>query len=82
MKKWLTRWGGWGRVWGMKEQKCPICGIEMDGMEGHKMYPNNKEYGYTLYCLNMGCSAEEVFGHGKNEKEAYEVVMAKYGGKK
>lgn len=61
---------------------CPICKSTLSGMYGEKMHPDDKNYGYTLYCLNTSCSAEEVFGHGDNEKKAYEVVMAKYGGVK
>lgn len=58
--------------------KCPICGEEMKGMDGEKMHPNDANYGYTLFCVNYKCSAQEVFGHGDNEKKAYEVVMLKY----
>jgi len=62
--------------------RCPICGEGMMGMYGEKMHIDDNRYGYSLYCVNMECSAEECFGHGKNEKEAYEVVLAKYGGKR
>ena len=51
-------------------------------MYGEKMHPGNKNYGYTWFCVNLGCPAEEVFGHGDNEKKAYEIVMSKYGGVK
>lgn len=61
--------------------KCPICGSEMQGMDGEKMHPNDKNYGYTLFCVNMDCTAQEVMGHGDNEKKAYEIVVAKYGKK-
>ena len=66
----------------MNDNKCPVCKVPMVGMDGEKMHPDDKNYGYTLYCVNSQCTAEEVFGHGDNEKKAYEVVVAKYGGKK
>ena len=50
----------------------------MVGYVGNKMYPYDRNYGYTIACENKGCSAQEVFGHGKNETEAYEVVLAKF----
>lgn len=61
--------------------KCPLCQSKLVGMDGEKMHPDDKNYGYSLYCLNVDCPAQECFGHGKNEKEAYEVVIAKYGTK-
>lgn len=57
---------------------CPICGTELSKMLGHKMFPNNSEYGVTLYCLNPSCACEEVFGHADNELKAYEIILAKY----
>jgi hypothetical protein len=61
---------------------CPICQSELAGMDGEKMHPGDKNYGYSLFCLNLDCSAEEVMGHGKNDKEAYEVILAKFVKKK
>ena len=47
-------------------------------MDGEKMHPNDRNYGVTLYCLGDACPAQEVFGHGKGEKEAYEVILLKF----
>lgn len=61
--------------------KCPLCGSELMGMYGEKMHPGDKDYGYSLFCLELKCPAEEVMGHGRNEKEAYEVIHAKFVGR-
>ena len=61
---------------------CPICKSTMSGAYGERMHPGDEKYGYTLFCTNLTCSSQEVFGHSDNEKKAYEVVMAKYGGVK
>ena len=61
--------------------ECPICKVEMAVMDGERMHPGDKNYGVTLHCLNMGCGAQEVMGHGRNEKEAFEVVVAKFVGR-
>ena len=66
----------------MNNFNCPLCKSKLEGMYGEKMHPGNKNYGYTWFCVNLGCPAEEVFGHGDNEKKAYEIVMSKYGGVK
>ncbi len=68
----------WCMVGGMNKNECPVCKVEMVGYVGNKMYPFDPHYGYTWYCENNKCSAQEVFGHGKNEKEAYEIVLAKF----
>lgn len=61
---------------------CPLCKSEMTGIDGERMHPGDKNYGYSLFCSNVSCPSQEVFGHGDNEKKAYEIVMAKYGGVK
>lgn len=61
--------------------QCPLCKSELGCMDGEKMHPNDRNYGVTLYCFNMGCPAQEVMGHGGKEKEAYEVIMAKFVGR-
>lgn len=38
--------------------------------------------GVTLYCPSTLCPAQEVFGHARNEKGAYAIVLAKYAGKR
>ena len=62
--------------------KCPLCNVELVGMEGCKGHENDLNYGYSLFCLNRGCPAQEVMGHGNKEKDAYEVIMAKFVRKK
>ena len=60
---------------------CPLCKSELVGMDGEKMHPNDRNYGYSLFCLNVECPAQEVMGHGKKVEEAWEVVTEKYGKK-
>jgi len=61
--------------------KCPICLVPMIVFEGSKM---NAKDGITVWCETPHgqepgqCSAQEVFGHAKNEKEACEIVTNKY----
>lgn len=66
----------------MNEYKCPLCKSVLVGMVGGKGHENDSHYGYSLFCLDKGCPAQEVMGHGKNEKEAYEVIYAKFIGRK
>ena len=66
----------------MSEYKCPLCNSVLVGMVGCKGHENDLDYGYSLFCLNRGCPAEEVMGHGNKEKDAYEVIMAKFVRKK
>lgn len=61
--------------------ECPLCKSELVGMDGYKGHENDSNYGYSLFCLNIKCPAQEVMGHGKNEKEAYEVIHAKFIGR-
>ena len=61
---------------------CPLCKSELVGMVGCKGHENDSNYGYSLFCLNRECPAEEVMGHGRNDKEAYEVILAKFVKKK
>lgn len=56
-----------------------MCKVEMSGMIGCKGHEQDQDYGFSLYCLNKKCASEEVFGHGKNEDEAYRIVILKYG---
>ena len=63
------------------EYKCPLCNSKLGVVAGEKMHPGDSDYGYTLYCMNMVCPSQEVMGHGKNEKEAYEVIHAKFVGR-
>jgi len=58
--------------------QCPLCKSEMKEMGGEKTHPGDYNFGTTVYCPNPNCPAEEVAGHGKNVKEAMEVVTHKY----
>ena len=71
-----------GRVVEMSEYKCPLCNSVLVGMVGCKGHENDSNYGYSLFCLNRGCPAQECMGHGNKEKDAYEVIMAKFVRKK
>ena len=57
---------------------CPICNVELVSMDGEKIHPGDSNYGVTVYCANKKCSAQEVFGHGDNVKQACEVIVHKY----
>lgn len=55
---------------------CPICTGIMDLIPGDGIVVTN---GVTVVCNNKDClSTENVFGHGKNEKDAYEVAGEKF----
>lgn len=58
--------------------RCPICSAVLSVAYGEQLHPDNLEYGVTLFCLNRGCPAQEVAGHGRNVREAYSVILAKY----
>jgi hypothetical protein len=55
--------------------KCPVCSAEMSVVNGSSM---NAHDGVTVYCPNKLCTAQEVSGHGKDEKSAWEIVILKY----
>jgi hypothetical protein len=42
---------------------------------GHQLDPHD---GVTVYCANPDCPAQEVFGHARNEKEAFEIIEDRY----
>jgi hypothetical protein len=45
---------------------------------GNQIHQGDANYGVTMYCGELTCSAPDVQGHGKNEKEAYEIVTEKF----
>jgi hypothetical protein len=61
--------------------KCPICEVPLMALNGTKL---NLKDGVTVFCNNVHgnlpgqCTAQEVFGHGRNEKDAYDIVTQKY----
>ena len=66
----------------MKEYQCPLCKVELTLQYGTQVHPNDPNYGVTLYCANRKCPAQEVSGHGKNEKDAFLTIEQKYMGKR
>ena len=61
------------------EFKCPICGQPMTTIAGTQL---DEKDGITMVCLNPDRAAcyphENVQGHGKNEKDAYEAACEKF----
>lgn len=55
--------------------ECPICHKGMAIGDGDGVDVNN---GYSLYCPHKDCPAQECFGHAKNIRDAYEIVLDKY----
>lgn len=55
--------------------ECPVCKGEMVVGDGDGVDPKN---GVTIFCPHTGCPAQEVFGHGGNEKEAWQTIQLKY----
>lgn len=54
---------------------CPICKAEMSNQRGTQVDPSD---GVTVYCANPKCPCDEVYGHGNNEKSAYQIIKEKY----
>ena len=55
------------------EETCPIC--------GHPLVASNDATGVMVWChqpSNICPSAENPFGHGRNEREAYETLVEKW----
>jgi len=63
----------------MSKYNCPLCGKEMTSVDGESIHLGNTKYGVTIFCHNKECPAQEVSGHGNNLKDAYEVVIHKFG---
>lgn len=61
---------------------CPICDAQLQRIFGNQMFPNNPAYGVTLFCMNGDPSGkahpQEVSGHSKTEKDAYNIILAKF----
>ena len=57
------------------KNKCPVCQSSLTLIPGNQI---SKDDGVTLYCSNIKCSAQEVFGHGSNEKNAFQIITEKY----
>lgn len=55
--------------------KCPLCQQPLKIQRGHSIDPLD---GITIFCDNKECGMKD-WGHGKNEKEAFEVYNQKCG---
>jgi len=60
------------------EYKCPVCSKNLNSSPGDYFHPGDAKFGVTVYCPHLNCSAQEVAGHGKNVKDAFEVVTDKF----
>lgn len=58
--------------------KCPICQGNLSAFPGDRFHPNDPKFGVKLECANMTCPCPEVMGHGKNEKDAYEIIIERF----
>ena len=58
--------------------KCPVCNEFLSAEFGTQINPGNPAFGIVVFCRNKECRAEEVMGHGKNEKEAFEIVTDRF----
>ena len=58
---------------------CPICDKPLLQVPGSQLNPKD---GITLYCGNGDPNArnhpQEVAGHGKNERVAYDIIRMKF----
>jgi hypothetical protein len=54
---------------------CPMCSQMLYAIPGTRLNPKD---GVTLNCENLSCPAQQVQGHGKNEKDAFEVITQKF----
>lgn len=69
---------------------CPSCDKPLFAQWGNQMFPGNKEYGVTVFCMNGDPSGrshpQEISGHGNGRndeimlKNAYGVLKAKFCG--
>lgn len=60
------------------QYKCPVCAGFLSAELGEQIHPGNPEYGVTLTCHSKTCPAQEVMGHGKNEKDAFGIVTDRF----
>jgi uncharacterized Zn finger protein (UPF0148 family) len=60
------------------QYQCPVCKKPLFSYFGDYMHPNDAKFGTYVVCPHLDCPAQEVAGHGKNEKEAMEVVTDKF----
>ena len=58
--------------------KCPVCEGLMNSAYGDHTHPGDEKFGVSVYCPHLTCPCQEVMGHGKTEKEAFEIVTDKF----
>lgn len=60
---------------------CPLCDSPLIASSGDSM---SKDNGWTLYCPNLKCPAQEVSGHGSGRSKetaianAYKIIRMKF----
>ena len=57
------------------EFACPVCQSFMVSHPGSQVNPT---IGFTIWCENPTCPAQEVMGYGKDEKAANEIVKQRF----
>jgi hypothetical protein len=64
----------------MKETKypCPVCKGMLVAQIGNVIHPGDPKFGVGLHCPHVTCPAQEVQGHGDNEKHAFEIVTDRF----
>lgn len=58
--------------------KCPVCNELLHSQFGTQIHPDNADYGVVVFCRSSSCPAQEVMGHGDNEKKAFEIVTDRF----
>lgn len=61
-----------------EELKCPICGTKLSVLPGFNRDKDGNSISTLLSCPSLACPAQEVIGHGRNYKEAYQIILEKY----
>jgi len=54
---------------------CPVCAARLHAQPGHQLSATE---GVTVFCANEECPAQEVAGHGDNEKKAFEIIHQRF----
>lgn len=50
---------------------CPVCKEPLASQRGTQLDPTD---GWTVYCANRQCEAQEISGHGGTIKDAEKIV--------
>jgi hypothetical protein len=60
---------------------CPVCQQPMLSLRGSQLdrhKPENERDGYTVYCPNRKCPAQEASAHGTTEKAALATLKERF----